>query len=107
MTASILEKVGYSVVATGTPKEALAFFEEEDTLIDLLITDVVMPQMSGTELTHKIRMKKPGLKVLFMSGYTEDIIVHQGVLKEEVSFIQKPFSMNDFARKVRDAMKER
>ena len=106
MTAAILEKIGYSVIQSETPMEALTFCEKETASIDLLITDVVMPQMSGTELTDKIRKIKPGLKVLFMSGYTENVIVRQGVLKEGIHFVQKPFSMNDFARKVREAMED-
>lgn len=107
MTAEILENIGYSVVIAETPLEALAFFEKENTPIDLLITDVVMPQMSGTELIAKINKIKPELKVLFMSGYTENIIVRQGVLKEGIHFVQKPFNMNDFARKVRAAIEDK
>ena len=104
MTAEILNKFGYSVLIAETPIEALAFFEKEDTPIDLLISDVVMPQMSGAELVAKIKVIKPELKVLFMSGYTENVIVRQGVLKEGIHFVQKPFSMKDLARKVREAM---
>ena len=63
-----------------------------------------MPQMSGAELVAKIRLIKPEIKVLYMSGYTENIIVHQGVLKEGIHFLQKPFSMNVFAKKVREAI---
>ena len=107
MTAAILKKIGYSVVIAETPIEALTFFEKEDTPIDLLITDVVMPQMSGTELIAKINKIKPELKVLFMSGYTENVIVRQGVLKEGIHFVQKPFSLNDFARKVREAIEDK
>lgn len=82
----------------------MAVFEKQATPIDLLITDVVMPQMNGAELVSKINKIKPGMKVLFMSGYTENVIVRQGVLKEDIHFIQKPFSMKDFARKVREAI---
>jgi len=107
MTAAILKKIGYSVVLAESPTEALAVFEKETTPIDLMITDVVMPQMSGAELVAKINKIKPELKVLFMSGYTENVIVRQGVLKEDIHFIQKPFIMNDFARKVREAIEDR
>ncbi|MDY6857125.1 MAG: PAS domain S-box protein [Thermodesulfobacteriota bacterium] len=107
MTAALLKKVGYSVLLAESPMEALAIYEKETSPIDLLITDVVMPQMSGAELVSKIKKIKPEVKVLFMSGYTENIIVRQGVLKENVHFIQKPFIMNDFARKVREAIDER
>jgi PAS domain S-box-containing protein len=107
MTAAILKKIGYSVVLAESPIEALAFFKKEDTPIDLLITDVVMPQMSGAELVAKINKIKPEVKVLYMSGYTENVIVRQGVLKEGIHFVQKPFSMNDFARKVRGAIEKK
>jgi two-component system, cell cycle sensor histidine kinase and response regulator CckA len=107
MATALLEKIGYTVVTVESPLEALTIFEKEDTSIDLLITDVVMPQMSGKELTDKIQKIKPGLKVLFMSGYTENVIVHHGVLKEGVHFIAKPFRINDFAQKVRETMEDR
>jgi PAS domain S-box-containing protein len=107
MTASILERIGYSVVTAEAPLEALELIEKGDTPIELLITDVVMPQMNGTDLYEKIKMIKPGINVLFMSGYTENVIVRNGVLKEDVHFVQKPFSMNVFAQKVRDAMENR
>jgi PAS domain S-box-containing protein len=106
MTVSVLKKIGYAVVTAATPLEALAFFDKDDTPIDLLITDVVMPQMSGAELYDKIKMIKPELNVLFMSGYTENVIVRHGVLKEGIHFVQKPFTMHNFARKVRDAMED-
>ena len=104
MTDAILRKIGYSVVLAESPMEALAVFEKEASSIDLVITDVIMPQMSGTELVAKISKIKPEVRVLFMSGYTENVIVRQGVLKEGIHFVQKPFSMKDFARKVREAI---
>lgn len=107
MTAALLKRIGYSVLIAESPHEALEFFKQEDTPIDLLVTDVIMPQMSGVELVAKIRLIKRDIKVLFMSGYTENVIVHQGVLKEGIHFIQKPFSKNDFARKVRDAIEDK
>jgi PAS domain S-box-containing protein len=107
MTAEILKRIGYSVVLAEDSTEALTVFEKETSSIDLLITDVIMPQMSGAELVSKIKKIKPELKVLFMSGYAEDVILRQGVLKEGIHFVQKPFSMNDFARKVRDAIEDK
>jgi len=106
MTAAILKKIGYTVVTAENPEAALAIFENEYTHLDLMITDVVMPQMSGAELTYKVNKVKPGLKVLYMSGYTENVIVCQGVLKEGIHFIQKPFSMSDFAKKIREAIED-
>lgn len=107
ITAAILKKIGYLVSIAESPNEALEFITNEDAPIDLLVTDVIMPQMSGTELFAKIKKIKQGIKVLFMSGYTENVIVHQGVLKEGIHFVQKPFSMKDFAQKVREAIEEK
>ncbi len=107
MTTAMLETIGYKVLNAATPLEALSFCAKKDTLIDLLITDVVMPKMNGPELKNKIEAILPGIKVLFMSGYTSNVIVHHGVLEDGVHFIQKPFSMKDLARKVRDAMESK
>ena len=73
----------------------------------LLITDVVMPEMNGRDLAERLQSRYPGMKCLFMSGYTADVIAHQGVLDEGVNFIQKPFSMKDLAAKVREALGEK
>jgi len=107
MTIAMLEEIGYKVLNAATPSEALSLCAKKDTLIDLLITDVVMPKMNGPELKNKIEAILPGIKVLFMSGYTSNVIVHHGVLEDGVHFIQKPFSMKDLARKVRDAMESK
>jgi PAS domain S-box-containing protein len=104
MTSEMLEAIGYTVTASGSPAEAESLCENQDLHIDLLITDVVMPGMSGKELRDRIQVKRPGMKVLFMSGYTSNVIVHRGVLEEGVHFLQKPFSMNDLAGKIREAM---
>jgi two-component system cell cycle sensor histidine kinase/response regulator CckA len=105
MTSEMLGALGYSVTATGDPYEALSMIQEPDTKVDLIITDVVMPGMSGTDLRDKIIDVRPGIKVLFMSGYTSNVIVHRGVLEENVHFIQKPFNLKDFARKVSETIK--
>jgi len=105
VTAALLEEIGYTVLIAKTPLEALAICEKKDTAIDLLLTDVVMPEMKGPELRHRINDIRPGIKVLFMSGYTANVIVHHGVLEEGVRFIHKPFSMQDLAGKVRDAIR--
>ncbi len=101
MTAEILEEIGYTVLIADNPRKALLLCENRDTCIDLLITDVVMPDMKGTELRDRIESLRPGTKVLFMSGYTTNSIVHHGVLEEGVNFIQKPFTIQDLAAKVR------
>ena len=72
--------------------------------IQLLITDVVMPEMNGRELTEKLSAIRPNLKCLYMSGYTADVIAHRGIVDEGVNFIQKPFGCDDFASRVRQVL---
>jgi PAS domain S-box-containing protein len=105
MTTGMLEKIGYTVIPTGDPSEALRLCEDDSVHIDLLMTDVVMPGMSGKDLRDRIAAKHPEIRVLFMSGYTSNVIVHRGVLEEGVHFMQKPFSMGDLARNVRNALR--
>ena len=100
----MLESLGYTVLAASTPGEAVALAETYAGRIHLLITDVVMPEMNGRELSEQLLRSCPHLKVLFMSGYTADVIAHRGVLEEGVHFIPKPFSKNDLAVKVRDTL---
>jgi two-component system sensor histidine kinase EvgS len=101
---AILKQYGYTVLAAGSPQSALALAQRHPGAIDLLITDVVMPGMNGSGLSQSITAQRPGIKTLFMSGYTADVIAHRGVLDAGVNFIQKPFSMKDIAVKVRDAL---
>jgi len=105
MTRRMLERLGYRVLAAGTPGEAIRLAEEHAGEIRLLITDVVMPEMNGPDLAEWLQSLYPGMKILFMSGYTANVVVHRGVLDEGVNFIQKPFSMQDLAVKARDAMR--
>jgi two-component system, cell cycle sensor histidine kinase and response regulator CckA len=100
----MLERLGYTVLTATTPGEALRQAIVHASAIKLLITDVVMPQMNGRELAKLIRGIKPGLKCLFTSGYTANVIAHHGVLEEGVYFLQKPFSMKDLASMVREAL---
>jgi two-component system cell cycle sensor histidine kinase/response regulator CckA len=104
LNKSMLEKLGYRVMTAGTPGEAIRLAEEHAGEIHLLLTDVVMPEMNGRDLAKKMLSLYPNLKRLFMSGYTADVIAHHGVLDEGVHFIQKPFSRNDLAAKVREAL---
>jgi len=100
----MLKMQGYRVLAAGTPGEAIRLAEEHMGEIHLLMTDVVMPEMNGRELARKLLTLYPGLKRLFMSGYTADIIAYHGILDEEVHFIQKPFSFDGLAAKVREVL---
>ena len=104
MTASILVRLGYTVLSADTPGNAIRLAGEYAGKIHLLITDVVMPEMNGRDLAAHLLSLSPSLKYLFMSGYTADVIAHQGVLNEGMYFIQKPFSMNDLASKVREIL---
>jgi PAS domain S-box-containing protein len=103
-TRRMLVRNGYTVLAAGNAEEALAMMREHPGAIELLLTDVVMPGRSGRELSLDVLEARPATKVLFMSGYSQDIIVHQGVLEEGVHLIEKPFTGDDLLRKVRDAL---
>ena len=100
---SILERLGYRVLAAQTPEAALSMAEEHEE-IHLLVTDVVLPQMNGRELSNRLRSSRPEMRVLYMSGYTANVIVHQGILEEGVEFVQKPFSIEKLALSVRRAL---
>lgn len=104
MASIILRKQGYTVLAANAPQEAVRMAKEHTGVIDLLITDVIMPEMNGKELTLKLQTLYPDIKILFMSGYTADAIAQHGVLDEEVNFIQKPFSLPDLATRVREIL---
>jgi len=100
----ILEKLEYRVLTAGTPAEAIRLAEEQAGKIQLLITDIIMPDMNGRVLAERLHTLCPDLKIMFMSGYTANMIAHQGVLDEGVNFIQKPFAMHDLAVKVRESL---
>jgi two-component system cell cycle sensor histidine kinase/response regulator CckA len=106
MTATMLQAIGYTVHVAETASDALSLCEKGGARIDLLITDVVMPGMSGVELRDRIEAVRPGIKVLFTSGYTSSIIVQRGMLEDRVHFLQKPFSIKHLARKVREALED-
>lgn len=99
-----LVKKGYTVLESGTGKEAIALAQTHKGPIHLLITDVIMPGMSGPELAEEIQKSRPRVKVLYMSGYTADSIVHHGISAGETAFIQKPFDPTSLLRKVRETM---
>lgn len=107
MIFRILKKYGYSIIEAADGVDALAIIEKADQLkIDLLVTDVIMPKMSGKKLSERLLERYPESKVLYISGYTDNTIVHHGVLDEGVSFLQKPFSPQSLAQKVREVLDE-
>ncbi|MBI5576818.1 MAG: PAS domain S-box protein [Deltaproteobacteria bacterium] len=101
LALEILVMNGYTVLAAGDGEEALRTSARYEGKIDLMLCDVVMPGMSGADLSRKIALSRPDMKVLFMSGYTDNAIVHRGVLDPGTAFIEKPFSPDALARKVR------
>ncbi len=107
MTKEILEKLGYSLLVASSPRQCLEMVERYSENIDLLLTDVVLPEMNGKELAYQIQTRHPDMKVLFMSGYTANVIVHNGVLDEGINFIQKPFSIGDLTSMIRDVLDKR
>jgi CheY-like chemotaxis protein len=104
MTRMMLERKGYSVLPAATPADALGIANASGGKIDLLMTDVVMPEMNGRDLAEKVTKIFPDIKLLFMSGYAADVITHQGVLEEGVAFMQKPFATNELAKKIREVL---
>lgn len=104
MSRQVLEMNGYHVLEASHGGEAVLVCEKHEGRIDIMVTDVVMPQMSGRELAEWLASSRPETKVLFVSGYTDDAIVRHGVLDENVNFLQKPFSPDALAAKVRDVL---
>jgi CheY-like chemotaxis protein len=101
----VLRRAGYTVLETGRSSEAIRLAGEQRR-IDLLITDVVMPEMGGRELVEQVARLRPGIKVLYLSGYTDDAVVRHGVLQAEVQFLQKPFAVAALTNKVRQVLDE-
>ena len=99
-----LETLGYTVLAAGHPQRALEMTDEHQGVIHLLLTDVIMPEMSGRELQQRLGVLRPGIRCLFMSGYTADVLASQGVLEGGIHFLQKPFSLETIAVRVREAL---
>jgi len=108
LVGEILKGQGYTVIEASNGEEAVKVARgNAGKKIHLLLTDVVMPGMSGRELAAKLNLRHPNMKVLYMSGYTDNAIVHHGVLEEGVNYIQKPFTLDALARKVREVLDQR
>ena len=100
----MLDQQGYTILEAATAEQALRLFDEHAGAIHLLVTDVVMPGMSGGQIAERAVQRRPSLKVLYMSGYTADTIAHHGVLESGVAFLQKPFSSESLLQKVREVL---
>jgi two-component system, cell cycle sensor histidine kinase and response regulator CckA len=100
VTTAALQSIGYTALMAASAQEALRICAQSGADIRLILTDVVMPGMTGAELRDRVNVLYPNIPVLFMSGYTSDVIVTHGVLKKGVQFIQKPFSIDELARKI-------
>ena len=107
MTIKILSKHGYVVVGLNSSVDALEFLKKENTKFDLIISDVVMPEMNGKEFLSSVREFMPNIKCLFMSGYTANVIEKYGILNKDYNFIQKPFSISELTQKVRNLLDEK
>jgi PAS domain S-box-containing protein len=102
LAARVLEQEGYQVLIAATPTEGLEIAARHAGPIHLLLSDVVLPEISGRVLAERLLADRPGLRVLYMSGYTDDVVVHRGILNQEMPFLQKPFTPESLLRKVRD-----
>jgi len=104
LAVQVLRENGYNLLEAANGNEALRMVQEYAGEIHLLLTDVVMPQMGGKELADRLKPLRPGIKVLFTSGYTGNAIVRQGVLEPGIDFLQKPFSPAALAQKAREVL---
>ena len=100
----VLTSCGYTILEAADGREAVRVAEQHAGRIDLVVSDVVMPYLGGRQLVERLGAVKPGLKVLFLSGYTADAVVRHGVLEAEYAFLQKPFTPTALAQKVREVL---
>lgn len=104
VTRMMLERKGYTVLTAGTPTEAVDKAKIHSGPIEMRVTDLVMPEMNGRDLAGQVHDLYPGIRLLFMSGYTANVIANKGILEDGVAFVQKPFSMADLTEKVRGVL---
>jgi len=104
LSSRVLSRAGYRVLTASSGEEALTVAADCVGPIDLLLTDVVMPGMSGRELAEQLMPLHPGMRLMYASGYTEDAIIRHGVSSQETAFLEKPFTPNALLRKVRQVM---
>ena len=104
LARSVLARQGYQIISVAGAAEAISLMDGREDAVDLLLTDVVMPESSGKDLFDHLVKTRPDLRVLYMSGYTDDVIGHRGVIDEGVNFIQKPFTVQALAARVRQVL---
>jgi hypothetical protein len=104
LAATILQERGYKLLESASPEDALQIGERQQEPIHLLLTDVVLPRISGRKIAEYLTLLRPTMKVLYMSGYTDDTVVRNGVLETGTAFLQKPFTPASLARKVREVL---
>jgi len=101
VVAKMLEEGGLTVLQASGGEEALAFARRGDAQIDLLLTDIVMPEVSGVELADRMERERPDVRILFMTGYAEEVVVNEGILGKDRECIGKPFTQEQITRRVR------
>ena len=104
LVARVLQELGYKVLESTSPEHALPIGEWHQEPLDLLLTDVVLPRMSGRKIAELIALLRPSMKVLYMSGYTDGTVVRSGALETGIAFLQKPFTPATLARKVHEVL---
>ncbi len=104
MAQQMLKRLGYHVLTADSPKKAIDISRNHPEKIHLLMTDVIMPGMTGRDLADRLSGERPGIRCLYVSGYTSDVIAPQGVLENDVHFMQKPFTIKVLATKLREVL---
>jgi DNA-binding response OmpR family regulator len=104
LAAGVLREYGYEVLEAASGEQAEQVAASAETPVDAVVTDVVLPGISGRVLAERLTARWPGLSVLYMSGYTDDVVVHHGVLDAGMAFLQKPFAPEVLARKLRELL---
>jgi CheY-like chemotaxis protein len=107
LSRHILQSCGYTILEAEDGREAVQVAQNYQGDIQLVVTDVVMPYLGGRQLAERLEAMRPGLKILFLSGYTDDAVVRHGILEADVAFLQKPFTPNALAQKVRNVLDDR